>query len=124
VRPVTADRLGSGLFPISVAWFEMFTSELIGLRRHIRNRQYPNPTVRTRSYPRACVMTSRRRRFKQEITLQDRIAEWAKEIRAQAAELPPGRERDELLKKVRQAETAMHLDDWANSPGLQPPTRN
>jgi hypothetical protein len=69
-------------------------------------------------------MTSRRRRFKQEITLQDRIAEWAKEIRAQAAELPPGRERDELLKKVRQAETAMHLDDWANSPGLQPPTRN
>jgi hypothetical protein len=66
----------------------------------------------------------RRWRFKQEITLQDRIAEWAKEIRAQAAGLPPGRERDELLKKVRQAETAMHLDDWANSPGLQPPTRN
>jgi hypothetical protein len=43
VRPVTADRLGSGLFPISMAWFEMFTSELIGLRRHIRNRQYPKP---------------------------------------------------------------------------------
>jgi hypothetical protein len=66
-------------------------------------------------------MTSQRRRFKQEITLQDRIVEWAKEIRAQAAQLPPGPERDELLKKVRQAETAMHLDDWANSPGLQPP---
>lgn len=41
--------------------------------------------------------------------------------RAQAAELPAGRDRDELLKKVRQAETAMHLEDWANSPGLQPP---
>jgi hypothetical protein len=66
-------------------------------------------------------MTSQRRRFKQEITLQDRIVEWAKEIRAQAAQLPPGPERDELLKKIRQAETAMHLDDWANSPGLQPP---
>ena len=62
-----------------------------------------------------------RRRFKHEITLQDRIVMWAKEVRAQAAELPPGPERDELLKKVRQAETAMHLEDWANSPGLQPP---
>jgi hypothetical protein len=63
----------------------------------------------------------RRRRFKQEVTLQDRIIAWANEVRAQAAVLPPGPERDELLKKVRQAETAMHLDDWANSsPELQP----
>ncbi len=63
-----------------------------------------------------------RRRFKQETTLQDRIIEWAKGVRLQAARLPPGPERDELLKKVRQAETAIHLGDWANSPGLQPPT--
>jgi hypothetical protein len=63
----------------------------------------------------------KRHRFKQETTLQDRVIAWAKDVRAQAAELPPGRDRDELLKKVRQAETAMHLDDWANSPGLQPP---
>jgi hypothetical protein len=62
-----------------------------------------------------------RRRLKQEISLQDRIIAWAKEVRAQAAGLPPGPERDQLLKKVRQAETAMHLDDWANSPELQPP---
>jgi hypothetical protein len=61
------------------------------------------------------------RRFKHQITLQDRIVAWAKQVRAQAAELPPGPEQEELLKKVRQAETAMHLDDWANSPGLQPP---
>jgi hypothetical protein len=59
--------------------------------------------------------------LKQDITLQDRIVAWVKEVRAQAAELPPGPDRDELLKKVRQAETAMHLEDWANSPGLQPP---
>jgi hypothetical protein len=62
-----------------------------------------------------------RRRFKQETTLQDRIIAWAEEVRAQAAELPPGRDRDELLKKVRRAETAMHLDKWTNSPGSQPP---
>jgi hypothetical protein len=35
--------------------------------------------------------------------------------------MQPGPERDELLRKLRQAETAMHLEDWANSPGLQPP---
>jgi hypothetical protein len=35
--------------------------------------------------------------------------------------MPPGPQRDELLKKVRRAVTAMHLDDWANSAGLQSP---
>lgn len=39
--------------------------------------------------------------------------------RAQTAELLPGSNRDELLRKVRQAELAMHLGGWANSPGLQ-----
>jgi hypothetical protein len=63
----------------------------------------------------------RRRYFNQETTLQDRVVEWAKEVRAQAADLPPGPDRDELLKNVRQAETAMHLADWASSPELQPP---
>ena len=58
---------------------------------------------------------------KEQATLQDRVIEWAKEVRDQAAALPPGPDRDMLLKKVRQAETALHLEDWANSPGLQPP---
>jgi hypothetical protein len=66
-------------------------------------------------------MVKRRRRFEQQVTLQDRIAAWAKEVRAKAAALPPGPERDALLKKARQAETALNLEDWANSPGLQPP---
>jgi hypothetical protein len=66
------------------------------------------------------VMTRRRRHFKQEPTLQDRIVKRAKEVRAQTAELLPGSNRDELLRKVRQAEVAMHLGGWANSPGLQP----
>jgi hypothetical protein len=63
----------------------------------------------------------RRRRFKQVTTLQDRIAEWAAGVREQADTMGPGPERDELIKKLRQAETAMHLEYWANSPGLQPP---
>ena len=62
-----------------------------------------------------------RRRFKQNISFQDRLASRAEEIRGQAAKLSPGAERDALLKKARRADTASHLDDWANSPGLQPP---
>jgi len=64
----------------------------------------------------------KRRRQKQTISFKDRLAEWAEKIREEAARLPPGTERDEMLKKASQADTAAHLDDWANSPGLQPPT--
>jgi hypothetical protein len=63
----------------------------------------------------------RRRRFKQQTSLQDRIAEWAAGVRELAGRMRPGPERDELLKKLRQAETAMHMEEWANSPGLQSP---
>ncbi len=52
----------------------------------------------------------------------DRLAEWAKDVRAQAAKLPHGPERDALIRKARQAETATHLDEWASSQELQPPT--
>jgi hypothetical protein len=51
----------------------------------------------------------RRRRVKHHFTLQDRIIAWAKEVREQAAALPPGPDREMLLKKVQQAETALHL---------------
>jgi hypothetical protein len=36
--------------------------------------------------------------------------------------LPPGRGRDELLNRASRADTASHLDEWAHSAGLQPPT--
>jgi hypothetical protein len=62
-----------------------------------------------------------RRRFNQETPLQDRLAKFAQEMREKAEQLTPGLERDDMLRRARQADTAMHLDDWANSPGLQPP---
>jgi hypothetical protein len=67
-------------------------------------------------------MVQRRRRFKQTTSLQERLSVFAKEAREKASLLPPGLERQDLLKKARQADTAAHIDDWANSPGLQPPT--
>jgi hypothetical protein len=65
---------------------------------------------------------SKRRRFKQVESLRDRLATWADRLREQADKLPDGPERDALLRKLRQADTASHMEDWANSPGLQPPT--
>jgi hypothetical protein len=53
--------------------------------------------------------------------LKDRLASFAKETRDKANLLPLGSERDEMLAKARQAGTASHIDDWVNSPGLQPP---
>ena len=63
----------------------------------------------------------RRRRFKQQISLQDRLSAWANEVREQANKLRPGSEQDMLLKKARQADVASRLDEWMNSPGLRPP---
>jgi hypothetical protein len=60
-----------------------------------------------------------RNRVQQSTSLTDRLAAWAKGVRDQADRLPPGPERDELIKKARQADTAAHLDNWANSSGLQ-----
>ena len=64
----------------------------------------------------------KRRRFKQTTSLKERLAAWAKQVHEQAEALPPGPERDDLLKKAHQADTAAHIDDWANSTGLLPPT--
>ena len=62
-----------------------------------------------------------RRRAKQTTTLKDRLTVFAEAARGKASRLGPGPERDDLLKKARQADTAAHLDDWANSSGLRPP---
>jgi hypothetical protein len=64
---------------------------------------------------------TKRRRFKQTDPLQDRLATFAQDLREQAKLLAPGPLKDDLLRRMRQAETAQHLDEWANSPGLQPP---
>jgi hypothetical protein len=64
----------------------------------------------------------KRRRFEQSQSLKDRLASFATDVRKRANELPPGPIKEDLLRKARQADTATYLDDWINSPGLQPPT--
>jgi len=62
-----------------------------------------------------------RRRFKNTLTFSDRLAKEAKRFRQEAESKPPGQERDDLLRKARQAETAAHIDQWVSSPGLKSP---
>ena len=62
-----------------------------------------------------------RRRFKQARSLEQRLAEEANRLREIARALPPSAERDRLLRRAQQDETALHLADWLNSCGQRPP---
>jgi hypothetical protein len=62
-----------------------------------------------------------RRRFKHAQSLEERLAEEAKRLRAEAKLLPLGTERDALIRKARQAETGSHMSEWLRSTVLQPP---
>jgi hypothetical protein len=62
------------------------------------------------------------RRSRQSIPLKDRLALFAKKIRKKAALLPPGEEKEALLKKASQADTAWSdVKRWVNSSELQRP---
>jgi hypothetical protein len=62
-----------------------------------------------------------RRRFKQTVSLEERLSEEAKRLRVEAKSLPPGPDRDILIRKARQAGTGSHMSEWLRSPGLLPP---
>ncbi len=54
-------------------------------------------------------------------TFQERLAEQKARLEKKASQLNPGPERDDLLKKAKQIDTATHINEWLNSPGLQAP---
>ncbi|MEY9466300.1 hypothetical protein [Bradyrhizobium ottawaense] len=62
-----------------------------------------------------------RRRIKQTISLEERLAAEALRLREQAKLLPPGIERERAIRKARLAETGSHISEWLRSPGLRPP---
>jgi hypothetical protein len=62
-----------------------------------------------------------RRRVKHILTLEERLSEEAKRLQEKARSLPPGADREALLRKARQAETGSHLSEWLQSCGLRPP---
>jgi hypothetical protein len=66
-------------------------------------------------------MKANRNRRKNSVPFDERLQKAAGEAREAAQQLPQGQEREALLKKARQAETAAHLNEWLTSPGLQFP---
>jgi len=54
-------------------------------------------------------------------TFEDRIAAEKAKLEGQVAKLKRGPQMDALRKKIRQLETASHMNEWLSSPGLQPP---
>jgi hypothetical protein len=63
----------------------------------------------------------KRFRFKQDKALGEQLIREARLAREKADQLPSGEEREGLLKKARRADTTAHINEWADSPGLQPP---
>jgi len=54
-------------------------------------------------------------------TFEENIAAEKAKLEAQITQLEPGPQRDGLLKKIRQLDTASHMNEWLTSPGLRPP---
>ena len=54
-------------------------------------------------------------------TFEENIAAEKAKLEARVAELKPGTQKDALLRKIRQLDTAAHMSEWLSSPGLRPP---
>jgi hypothetical protein len=54
-------------------------------------------------------------------TFPERLAEHKARLEKKASQLKPGPERDDLLKKAQQIDTAAEINEWLNSPGIQAP---
>lgn len=55
------------------------------------------------------------------LTIEEKWHQQAKAAKDEASKLPHGKEREALIKKARQLETAAHINQWLSSPGLRPP---
>ena len=55
------------------------------------------------------------------ITIEQEWHQQSEAAKNEAQKLPHGRERDALIRKARQLETASQINQWLSSPELQPP---
>jgi hypothetical protein len=58
----------------------------------------------------------KRNRSPQTKSLEERLADHATRLRAEAKVLPHGAVRDAILRRAEQAETAVGLSEWLGSP--------
>ena len=67
------------------------------------------------------VQKKRRRRFKQTLPLAERLLNAARQARAAAERLPPGLDKMRLLKRAREAEAVVQLDEFLRVPARDSP---
>ena len=58
-------------------------------------------------------MTKQRKRIKQTVSLKDRLTTFAEDLRKAASDLPPGDNKQDLLKRALKADAALDMDRWA-----------
>jgi hypothetical protein len=55
------------------------------------------------------------------ITVEQKWHQQSEAAKNEAQKLPHGKERDALVRKARQLETASQINQWLSSPELKPP---
>jgi len=60
--------------------------------------------------------------IKKKTVVEQKCHEQSEAAKQEAAKLPHGKLKSELLREARQLETASQISLWLSSPGLQPPT--
>jgi hypothetical protein len=63
----------------------------------------------------------RRKRVRHIGSFEERLLGAARQAREEARGLPPGKEREMLLRSARDKEAAAEINRWISSPGLEPP---
>jgi hypothetical protein len=55
-------------------------------------------------------------------TIEQKWHEQSEAAKEEAAKLPHGKLKNQLLQRARQLHTASQISQWLSSPGLRPPT--
>ena len=63
----------------------------------------------------------KRPRITHQASFDQRLVIEAQRLKEQANTFSPGKDRELLLRRARQAETAAHINEWLTSPGLMSP---
>jgi len=64
------------------------------------------------------LMAVKRNRRKQTVSFDERLQKAAQQAREAARNLPLGPQRESMLRKAEQAETAARISEWLSSPVL------
>ena len=59
--------------------------------------------------------------MRNKITIEQKWHQQSEAAKAEAQKLPHGKERDALVRRARQLQTASQINQWLSSPELKPP---